>query len=361
MAFQRPTLKELKDRAVADLDSRLPGSDARLRRANTAVIAAVHSGAVHSLHGHLEFLSRQILATTADEEFLERHAGEYGQARKEAKSSAGQAAITGLDGALIEAGTIYQRSDGAEYSVAADTVIAAGVGTINLTAVEAGAVGNTEAGSTLALVNPIDGVQSTATVDADGLTGGYDIEDIEDLRRRHLERKRLVPHSGADFDYVRWALEVTGVTRAWCYPNYLGIGTVGVTFVCDDQAGSIIPDGAKIAEVAAYIEEHPDPVTGEQTGRPVTADIHVFAPALLVVDFTILVVPATAPVRAAVAAEIDDLFVREAVVGGTIPLSHVNEAISTAAGETDHDLVLPIAPIVAPAGQLPVVGVITWV
>ena len=74
MSFERPDLPTLIERAIADIESRLTGADARLRRSNLNVLARVHSGAAHGLYGYLDWLAKQILPDSADAEFLERHA-----------------------------------------------------------------------------------------------------------------------------------------------------------------------------------------------------------------------------------------------------------------------------------------------
>jgi uncharacterized phage protein gp47/JayE len=48
------------------------------------------------------------------------------------------------------------------------------------------------------------------------------------------------------------------------------------------------------------------------------------------------------------------------VPGGTILLSHIQEAISTAVGENDHVLIAPVANVVLPANTMATHGVITW-
>jgi uncharacterized phage protein gp47/JayE len=362
MSFTRPTLVELRDRAQSNLDSRLPGTDARLRRSNTNVLATVHSGAVHGLYGYLDYISRQAIpGPDNDEQWLERHASLYKVFRKAATSASGSITFTGNNDAVIPAGTSLQRSDGALYTTTAEATITAGTATAAISADVAGVAGNTAAGSQFSLVTPIDGVVMAATVAAGGLTNGTDIETLTRLWQRLERRLGQPPQGGADFDYVSWALEVPGVTRAWCYPNYLGLGTVGVTFVMDDQAGTIIPDAPKIAEVAAYIEQHEDPVTGVIIGRPVTADVTVFALTADPMDFTIDLTPDTAAIRTEVTAELADLIAREAEPAGKIFLTHIREAISTAAGEENHTLTVPNADQTAAAGTIFVMGAITWV
>lgn len=350
MPFSRPTLQTLIDRAVADIETRLPGTDARLRRSNLNVLARVHAGATHGLYGHLDFLSRMFFPDTAEVEFLERWASVWGLARKAAEPASGEVTFTGIDGAVIAAGTALQRSDGSEYATDEEAVVAAGVAAVSVTASEPGSNGNADAGAALTLVTPISGVNSVATIAAGGFSLGTDEESDEDLRARLLERMKQPPHGGAEFDYVAWAKEVPGVTRAWCYPMELGIGTVTVRFMRDDDA-SAIPDSAEVAAVQSYIDAR----------RPVTAAVTVVAPVAAPLDFTIELTPDTPEVRAAVTAELADLLSREAEPEGTVLLSHIREAISTAAGEQNYVMTVPNADVAHATGQIATLGAITWV
>jgi len=247
-----------------------------------------------------------------------------------------------------------QRADGLEYTVGSDAAIAGGIALASVTATVSGTASNTAAGGALSLVNPIAGVNTAVTVAAGGVTGGSDAESDDDLRGRLLLRLRNPPHGGADFDYELWALEVSEVTRVWVLPGHLGDGTVGVAFVCDNLE-PILPDAAKVLEVQDYLDLR----------RPVTAQVYVFAPLAVAVDFTIQLTPNTAVAQAAVMAELEDLLVREGQPedgsgNGTILLSHIREAISVAAGETDHVLVSPVANVTLNVGEMAVMGEITW-
>ena len=91
MAFQRPTLAELVERISADLTSRLSLAGAVLRRSVIFVIARVVAGAAHMLHGHIEFLSRQIFPDQSEAEFLVRHASLFGLTRNPATFANGNA------------------------------------------------------------------------------------------------------------------------------------------------------------------------------------------------------------------------------------------------------------------------------
>lgn len=349
MPFARTSLPELIARTTNDLVSRLEFVSPVLRRAVVRVLPRVWSGAAHELHGHLDWAARQLLASTADESELPRHGAEMAVPRLEGGKAGGDLTVTGTNGAVIEAGRLWQRADGLQYQAQAEVTIVGGTATVDVICTTTGAAGNAEAGVALALVSPIAGVVSAAVVAAGGITNGIDQENVERWRQRILERKRQAAQGGAAADYIRWAKEVPGVTRVWVRPRWLGAGTVGVTFVLDDQV-DIIPDEDKVAEVQAYLDAR----------RPVTAEVIVFAPTPLPVNFSIQLTPNTAPVKAAVLAELEDLLRRFAEPGKVIPHSKLSEAISIAEGETSHDLVVPAGNVTPTSGQLPVMGAPTW-
>ncbi len=351
MPFNRPSLPDLIERAAGDVETRLPGTDARLRRSNLGVLSRVHAGAIHGLYGYLDWLAIQLMPDTAEVEYLNRWASIWGVTRKAAVKATGSVTFTGTDGSVIPAGTLLQRSDAVEFTTDAEVTIAGGSAVAAVTASEGGAGGNTSANSTLTLVTPIAGVDSSATVDSGGLTNGADTESDTSLRARLLLRIQQPPHGGAKHDYNAWALEIADVTRVWISPNELGLGTVVVRFVVDDHPTSIIPDAAKVQEVQAHID----------TERPVTAAVTAVAPTAVNLDLTISnLSPGTQAVKDAIQAELDDLLRREAEPGGTILISHVREAISIAAGETDHVLTSPTADITYNTGEIAVLGTITW-
>ncbi len=348
MAFARPSLQEIVDRVKRDLESRLTGGSSSLRRAFLAVLARVMGGAFHLIYGYLEWISKQSFADSADEENLLRLAGIWGVVRKAATYTELEVTFTGTNGIIIPAGSELQRSDGLLFTTDGDVTIAAGTATAQATASEPGAASNTDVAATLTLTSPIGGVNSSATV-ATAVTDGTDEESVELLRDRVLLRIQNPPLGGSATDFERWALEVSGVTRAWVYPENEGLGTVGISFVRDGDV-SIFPSVGEVADVQAYIDER----------RPVTIDATVFSPTPFVVDFEISITPSTAAVKAAVQSELEDLIARAGEPGGTILLSQIREAVSLAAGETDNEVIDPVADVVAGAGELPVMGTITW-
>ena len=361
MPFSRSSLQEITNRITSDFKTRITGATSLLRRSVLAVLARVNAGAFHLLYEYLDFQARQLFISTADEAGLEAHSSEYGVPRNDAVAATGSGAATGTNGVVIPAGTELQSTDDELYTTDDEETVVGGTATLDFTASVAGADGNDDAGIILTFVSPIAGLSTSVTVDADGITGGTDEETDDDLRDRVLTRKRQPPHGGADFDYEAWALEVSGVTRVWSFPQYYGVGTIGVAFVRDDDA-AILPDATQRAAVRSYIVEHEDPGTGLTVGCPVTAEPGLFIIELnsYAVNFEIAIYPNTSTVQDAIEDNLKDLIEREGGPGETIYLSEINEAISNAAGEERHTLTSPVADVGAAVNQVHVIGTVTF-
>jgi uncharacterized phage protein gp47/JayE len=344
MPFETPSLPVLVDRTQSDLTS-----DA-LRRSDAQVLARTLAGTAYGLYGYLDWIAEQILPDRSDEETLERVAQlRLGQPRKPAQPAQGSVGFQAAAGAVLDADVVLQAGDGRSYRITAGVTTVSGVNTTTIAAVDAGTLGNSDAGLSLTLVQPVAGVTNAFTVLAPGLIGGIAQESVEALRARVIRSYRVIPHGGSADDYETWALEVPGVTRAWCRGNYLGPGTVGLFIMRDDDIDPL-PNPAQLAEVKAYIE----PL------RPVTAELYVLAPTEKPVLYSIHPVPDTTAVRAAITANLVDLHDREAGLGETLLISHIREATSGAAGETDHSLTLPSDNVTAAANELLTFGGITW-
>ncbi len=312
----------------------------------------MNAGLTHGLHGHLKWLSRQLLADTADDEFVVRLASIWGLTRIDPVASTGAATIEGVDTTVCPDGTIWVRGDGVEYTQDGDATIASGTASITLYASVSGVDGDAIDGVKLTIGTPVVGITATATVSGGGIADGADVESVEDLRARLLLRLRTPPKGGGTGDYIAWALEVAGVTRAWELPLGNGPGTVYLYFVRDDDV-SLIPDAGEITTVQTYLD----------TKRPITAEVTALAPTNTPLAFTFSsITPSTQVVKDAIEAELEALL-SDAYDPGeetTILISQINEAISLAAGETDHVLTSPIADIVVPVGTIRTLGTVTW-
>ena len=360
MSFTRPALKTIINRIKADYKSGL-SLKAILRRSFLDVMSKTYGGASHTLHGHIDFaINKKFFPLEGDEETVVRWGTLYNLPRKEATFTELIVDVVGTTGATLPEDRVYVRSDGIEYKVKADVIIPAAT-TVSATLVSQseGDIGNMEVGEMLSIQSPLPGIESDVTVTLVAVEG-EDLEDLELYRARVLARLQQPPAGGKATDYIAFALSVAGVTRAWVLPGNLGEGTVGVTFVEDDEV-PIIPDAAKVAEVQLVLNEE----------APVPADSTAFAPITFPMNPQIQLKPNTAAVQAAVISELEDMLAREAQVrdgldpeqvglavifDGKIPISKINEAISIAADEDDHVLLFPTADVQPSTGGLVVLG-----
>lgn len=346
--FQRPTLAENISMIRTDLFAMLDLND-ELRRMDEDVRAKVYAGALHTVYGYIDYLARNMLPDLCDEDWLYRHAGMKRCPRKQAVAASGFIRWDGVsDNLTVNAGAVIQRDDLVQYTVLANATSAGGVLRAPIACSVAGSTGNTDDGVSLSLVTPVNGLPSGGL--ADTVIGGFDIEDIEEWRSRVLERYYWTPQGGADGDYVIWAKEVAGITRAWTYRHWMGTGTVGVMVASSDLIDPTLDD-MTIAAAQAHIEPLA-PVAG--------SDLYLFTATKKVVDFTIDLSPDNESTRAAVRAELLSFLQRDGYPEGTLELSRINEAISIAAGEHSHKLISPAADTPIAKNELAVMGVITW-
>jgi uncharacterized phage protein gp47/JayE len=350
MAYTRPTLKELQDRSIADIESSVLKKSTTLKYSVLRVVGRVIAGMMHLGYGYIDWVVKQLFVETADETFLKIHAKRYGLKQKEASFASGNITVTGTSGAVIPAlDTIFVSTNDIEYQPVSDAIIVLGSAIITVNCLTYGADGNLASGEILTLKNSISGINSEAVVAIDGITNGVDKEDVEDLRQRVLDRIQNPPHGGNSNDYVQWTKEIAGVTRAWCLPLYLGAGTVGVTFVCDDLV-DIIPNTAKIQEVNDYIE----------TQRPATAQLTVFAPTKRTINLTLKVSPISDDIKANIISELKLFLTENGYPGNTLYLSQFTQTISNADDILSCIIISPNANIVLLNNEIAVLGVITW-
>lgn len=349
--FAIPDLATLKQRSEGAINAFLPGADARLRRSVLNVIATVMAGMTHGLYGHQNFIATTALPSMASDEYLEAWCNIWGIRRKPAANAVGNVTFTGVVGAVIPQGTAVQRGDGVVYRTAIGVTMAGSTAAVAVEADEPGLNGNAAAAVAVTLVSPLGDVQTEAVVAVGGITGGADTEGDDSLRERLLDRIQNPPHGGTKEDYERWALEVPGVTRAWCSPQELGPGTNTVRFAMDATYDDGIPLSADVDAVQAYIDER----------RPTTAELFVVAPEATALNITVTgLSPDTPEIRAAVLAELDDMFKRDGEPGGTIYISRIWEAVALAAGERHHRITSPANDTAFTTNQLPVRGVVTF-
>lgn len=349
--FVTPTLSEILSSIQADINSELIGADSTLTASVLNVLAIMLAGVAFNEYGFTTFVSNQVFPDTAESEYLRRWAAIWKVTPIAAIAAMGNVVVTGSNGVDIPIGTEFQRADGAVFASTADVSISGTTATVPVESEIAALAANTAPAAQMTFVSPINFVNTTAVVDSNGLTGGVDAESDASLLTRLLLRIQNPPQGGSAEDYVEWAFEVPNVTRAWVYPQELGIGTVTVRFMMDNEYENGIPESGDVATVQAHIDGL----------RPVTSTTTVVAPLPYLLDFTIHISPDTPTIRAAVQASLEEMLINDATPGGTIFLSRINEAVSIASGVFDQTTSFPSGNVVNDTGYISTMGTITWV
>ncbi|MCK7163651.1 baseplate J/gp47 family protein [Enterobacter cloacae] len=346
--FSRPELPQLIATIRSDLLTRFQ-EDVLLRRMDAEVYARAQAAAVHTLYGYIDYLARNMLPDLCDEDWLYRHGRIKRCPRKDAVAATGFVRWDGLSGTpTLPAGTQVQRDDQVTFTTTQTVKASGGLLRVPVVADNAGASGNTDDGVALRLGTPVSGIPSTGH--ADTVNGGDDVEELETWRARVMERYYWIPQGGADSDYIIWAKEIAGITRAWTLRHYSGIGTVGVMVATSDPTHPAPGDDLVLA-----VRDHILPLA------PVAgAGLTVFAASEKVIPMTIALAKDTPEIRAAVTAELNSLMLRDGVPSGKVYLSRISEAISLATGEVAHQLRAPVTDVALGETELPVVGTITW-
>lgn len=352
------TLAQRIQRIKADINVALAGADAGIRRTVENALAKGLAGLTHDQQGTVLYLHRQATpGPDSEPETLERWLYLFNSPRKQPSRATGTIRITGTATTNVNAGTEFQLADGTVFTTdALVTITDFGGGNIYadaaVTASKSGIVGNADIGTTLTLVSPAAGVDSEATVQDDGsgagLSGGFDLESRDEMWARLKVVVQNPPGAGNSGDYKRWALEVTGVTRAWVQQNPTGPGTVRVLFVMDAKA-NIIPTAGEVATVQAYIDAR----------RPVAVvEFVAAAPTAKSLAFTIADVPVAA--RTDVETALKDLLIREAEPGTTLEHEQIIGAIAGVGAAKGFTLTLPAADVTHDTLEIPVFDTITW-
>ena len=276
------------------------------------------------------------LHTTSDATTINDWGSFIGVRRGEGSITIGSVTITVTDGWTednIAQGTRLLDDVGNVYIVRANTTIPAYVANgnnnhvINIESDENGLDKNKVEGAEIFFETTIENIETLATVNAGGLTGGSDRETDSEYRDRLLLRLRNVNTGGNRNDYVNWAKNIGGVGKVFIIENFLFINTVGVIFLTTNR-NNLIPNRSLIQEVQDEINRY----------RPLGALPIAAAPQDEPINISIRLSPNTAQVRQNVTDQLREMFLREAEVGGIVYLSKISEAVSLAVGEIAHEI-----------------------
>lgn len=167
--------------------------------------------------------------------------------------------------------------------------------------IDTGSDQNLESGAKLTIVSPISGIDPTAYVDFNGLTGAIDIETDAELLIRVLQSRSNPVANFNEAAIEKEARKVSGVTRVKVKRVTPEIGDVTILFVRDNDA-SIIPDAGEVTAVKDAILEIAPANTPD-------ASVIVTAPTPVSTNYTFTSIsPDTTTMRAAIQANIEALY-----------------------------------------------------
>lgn len=378
MPFNRPTLTDLRAQNQGYIETQLQNVGKLLRFSNLRVLSDVISGMGHLHYGYLDYIALQAVPLTATDEYLADWGALVSVYRKAAgKATCLQVKLTGQDGSTVDAGAILKRSDGYLYTLDSKITIQNGEAIGSVTAMlpdpqtdtsGGGAKSNAPAGTTLTFDTTWEGVDSIAAMMV-AAAGGSDIEDQESFRKRILFAYQNTPQGGSRADYVKWALEVSGVTRAWTVGRLMGPGTVGVYIMADDSGDGFPAGDDGVSALEAWGAQKATGIKGEVADyiydkQPVTALVFVCSPVKKEVDFKFNgLSKTTEETKLKIANAINDVFFDVDKLDGSsvILLSELNYAISNVTGTAGYIMASPSTNITLDIGELPVIGTIEYV
>lgn len=345
-AYARPSYTDLNARIAADL--------AAMPAVLRGPLSVAWARSCHGQHGHLDWIDKQCSPLTCELERLYDWAALYGVDRLGATASIGPALATGTVGTQLLKDTQLRGSNGLDYTVQAAVVLGAGPTSVSVRCNTTGSAGNLAAGQTLTLVDPIPGCSNTLTVDAPGITGGEEEEEVDDWRVRVADEWRVVTtrgaRSGKDDDYRFWAKSAhPSVTGALIQRHTLGMGSVVVRPICNGLADRL-PTQAVLDAVDAYLLGI----------APATADWRVVAPIKRAVNVSIHLLPGfdTPANRAAIDSAVLTAFLAESSETSLLAVAEVDAAIATVT--TQYNRIAPAADTAVAAGEVLVKNATVW-
>lgn len=218
---------------------------------------------------------------------------------------------------------------------------------------------NLLSGSKLSLFSPIAGVDTDGFVDFGEVAGGTDLESDKDLRARIITRyaNPVSLFNVAAIDTQ--AKKVAGVTRVFIEPITPYVGAVTVYFTRDNDA-NIIPSASEVNKVKTKILE----ITPANTDPD---DVVVAAPVAITTNFVFTSVSQnTSTMQEAITANLEVLFEENTSVGNDLLEIAYQAAIfqtidpETGSKVSSFTLSSPSGDITAAAGEIPVLGTVTF-
>lgn len=347
----RPTLQDILTRVSTAIKSRLPGTNPQKR---VGILPAIHfavGGASNELHGRIDQEKKSMHPLWARGAAVRAWCALFGVPQPPGTQAVGVGVATGNDGAEIVVGETLLLGN-VEYITTEQRFITAGSATVPVKAKDAGKAGNAPPGVQLKFTRTLSGVNSTVIINGDGITGGTNAANDDDLHDGMQFYFTHPPGAGNDDDYKRWTREASPlVTNVWVTRREQTGASVTIRVMTYGATDNGIPSEEVLSAIRDYVLPR----------APTTADIFVLPP---VPEERNLVfselVPDTEDARAAILQEFIDMLQREAAPGGVMPWSQLYSAVAYAGVVNQYQISTPSpTPETFSTGHIPVAGTIS--
>jgi uncharacterized phage protein gp47/JayE len=259
MPFKIPSLSDTREFLLAVGKALFPDRNFDNVRSYHGRRTTYLSAGITQLHSHIQKAQNDAMPDTAsDDGPIDRWGGIVGVVRKGAtparKSAAGR--VRGAFGMSVIVGSeLVHESSGLRFQIANGTTIPAALFIdVDIVGIDTGVQTRLLKGVTLKFVDTPAGLETDVVLQKDLDEDGFDSEQFGAYRARVLSAFASPSAGGSASDYVRWALEVSGVSAAYCYPNRAGVGTVDVVGLHTGTGSSRILLSGEVAELLAYLK-----------------------------------------------------------------------------------------------------------
>jgi uncharacterized phage protein gp47/JayE len=201
----------------------------------------------------LTYAQEQLFPTSSNSRFVLVHAAIRGVIRRDPLPAIGD--ISFESPLTLPAKTRLFSDDGREYQTKYPITNAASA---TVESVGTGFEQNLPPGTVLTLLSPVGFVSSAAVTDP-GLVGGSDIESIESVRQRTIERWRAPAEYGKPDNYYQWIGETRAV-KAGIFPAYPVPGFVSWSALVPKAGGGFVTPTPEIeTEITAALDKKRPP------------------------------------------------------------------------------------------------------
>jgi uncharacterized phage protein gp47/JayE len=281
-----PTVQELRAQIISGYEAALNITIPTAGKSYLRTKATVKAGVLWLLYLTAAKVEKNMFVDTCDEPTLRRFGlVKINRDRFAATQAQYSILVTGTNGAIIPAGTVFKSNDNAlnpskRYVLDAPFTLD-GTNLITVRALESGVSSSLLNGDELSLEAPIALVDTIATVDSE-ITQPQEAETVDAYRQVIILSFRLEPQGGAPADYRLWSLEVQGIVNAYPYASSNNPNEVDLYLESDESDG--IPTPTDLGNVQESIEL---PTVDRPSRKPINVTVNYLPIDPKIVNITI--------------------------------------------------------------------------